>query len=81
MLESKPIYAALGIPATADFKGTAPAGGGTAMYELRSYQLHPGYGSVPKLYEAFGKGYVDQESHRMHCSQCIELHTVYNSAL
>ena len=26
------------------------------IYELRSYQLHPGYGSVPKLLEAFRKG-------------------------
>jgi hypothetical protein len=31
--------------------GTPPA-----MYELRQYQLHPGYGSVPKLIEAFKKG-------------------------
>jgi NIPSNAP len=31
--------------------GTPPA-----MYELRQYQLHPGYGSVPKLIEAFRKG-------------------------
>ena len=28
------------------------------MYELRQYQLHPGYGSVPKLIEAFAKGCV-----------------------
>lgn len=26
------------------------------MYELRTYQLHPGYGSVPKLIETFAKG-------------------------
>jgi hypothetical protein len=26
------------------------------IYELRNYQLHPGYGSVPKLLEAFAKG-------------------------
>lgn len=31
------------------------------MYELRSYQLHPGYGSVPKLLEAFKKGWVGLE--------------------
>lgn len=28
------------------------------MYELRQYQLHPGYGSVPKLVETFAKGSV-----------------------
>lgn len=27
-----------------------------ALFELRQYQLHPGYGSVPKLIEAFSKG-------------------------
>ena len=32
-------------------RGTAPA-----LYELRQYNLHPGYGSVPKLIEAFRKG-------------------------
>ncbi len=26
------------------------------IYELRNYQLHPGYGSVPKLLEAFARG-------------------------
>lgn len=30
--------------------------GPPALYELRQYQLHPGYGSVPKLMEAFEKG-------------------------
>eukprot|EP00967_Tisochrysis_lutea_P157834 scaffold321269_cov15-Tisochrysis_lutea.AAC.1 len=25
------------------------------MYEMRNYQLHPGYGSVPKLIDAFAK--------------------------
>lgn len=30
--------------------------GPPGMYELRHYQLHPGYGSVPKLLEAFQKG-------------------------
>jgi hypothetical protein len=63
MLESKPIYAALGLPATAAFQGPthgprAPGEPPAAMYELRTYQLHPGYGSVPKLYEAFSKGRV-----------------------
>lgn len=32
-------------------RGTAPA-----LYELRQYTLHPGYGSVPKLIETFRKG-------------------------
>jgi hypothetical protein len=26
------------------------------VYELRQYQLHPGYGSVPKLLAAFADG-------------------------
>lgn len=59
MLESKPIYEALNMPATAHYKPPAAAAAsssGPAMYELRTYQLHPGYGSVPKLYEAFSKG-------------------------
>jgi len=25
---------------------------------MRTYQLHPGYGSVPKLLETFAKGWV-----------------------
>ena len=37
-------------------KWSATPGTPPAMYELRQYQLHPGYGSVPKLIEAFKKG-------------------------
>lgn len=33
-----------------------PANGPPALFELRQYQLHPGYGSVPKLIDAFEKG-------------------------
>ena len=31
------------------------------MYELRTYQLHPGYGSVPRLVDTFAKGWVGVE--------------------
>lgn len=33
-----------------------PPGSPPPVYELRQYQLHPGYGSVPKLLEAFRRG-------------------------
>lgn len=32
----------------------------SVIYEQRTYQLHPGYGSVPKLLEAFRKGLPDK---------------------
>ncbi|KAG2447150.1 hypothetical protein HYH02_007896 [Chlamydomonas schloesseri] len=58
MLEARPIYAALQLPPTAQFKAPpkAPGSSGKVVYELRSYQLSPGYGSVPKLVEAFSAG-------------------------
>ena len=43
--------AAAGNGAWSREEGAAPA-----LYELRQYALHPGYGSVPKLIEAFQKG-------------------------
>ena len=33
-----------------------PPGAAPAVYELRQYQLKPGYGSVPKLLQAFRQG-------------------------
>ncbi|KAG2444417.1 hypothetical protein HXX76_001170 [Chlamydomonas incerta] len=56
MLEARPIYAALQLPPTAQFKAPPKTGSGKVVYELRSYQLSPGYGSVPKLVEAFSAG-------------------------
>jgi len=41
---------------TADKWPAPQSGTPPALYELRQYQLHPGYGSVPKLIEAFRKG-------------------------
>eukprot|EP00798_Chlamydomonas_sp_ICE-L_P029606 gene29606-17888_t len=59
MLESQPVYAALNLSPTASFQpngGSSPAGGSKAIYELRHYQLHPGYEGVPKLVKASEKG-------------------------
>lgn len=44
---------AAGAPLIQDFKPEPEEG---VMYELRKYQLHPGYGSVPGLIESFSKG-------------------------
>ncbi|KAG2489369.1 hypothetical protein HYH03_012199 [Edaphochlamys debaryana] len=55
MLEAQPIYRALQLPPTARF-APPPKRPGKVVYEMRSYQLHPGYGSVPKLVEAFSAG-------------------------
>ncbi|KAF8071348.1 NIPSNAP3A [Scenedesmus sp. PABB004] len=64
MLESAPVYAALGLPGAAGFASPrGPAGAapeGSPVYELRQYQLHPGYGSVPKLLAAFADGLPDK---------------------
>ncbi|KXZ48796.1 hypothetical protein GPECTOR_25g380 [Gonium pectorale] len=56
MLEARPIYQALQLPPTALFTPPPKTGAAKVVYELRSYQLHPGYGSVPKLMEAFSAG-------------------------
>eukprot|EP00200_Dunaliella_tertiolecta_P012987 CAMPEP_0202369310 /NCGR_PEP_ID=MMETSP1127-20130417/1172_1 /ASSEMBLY_ACC=CAM_ASM_000462 /TAXON_ID=3047 /ORGANISM="Dunaliella tertiolecta, Strain CCMP1320" /LENGTH=259 /DNA_ID=CAMNT_0048964931 /DNA_START=62 /DNA_END=841 /DNA_ORIENTATION=- len=58
MMEALPIYQALNLPSTTHFQ-TPPRLSDAApkvMYEMRNYQLHPGYGSVPKLIDAFAKG-------------------------
>lgn len=58
MVESTQLYTATGSPGAAAFK---PLGGAVrGMYELRQYQLHPGYGSVPKLLKAFEDGLPDK---------------------
>ncbi|GIL49252.1 hypothetical protein Vafri_5380 [Volvox africanus] len=56
MLEARPIYEALDLPPTALFNPPPKEGSAKVVYEMRSYQLHPGYGSVPKLVEAFSAG-------------------------
>lgn len=61
MVESQQVYSALGMPpSAARFRppqaATATAAGAKPVYELRSYQLHPGYGTVPKVLEAFAQG-------------------------
>mmetsp|Transcript_32859 Transcript_32859/g.72584 ORF Transcript_32859/g.72584 Transcript_32859/m.72584 type:complete len:271 (-) Transcript_32859:35-847(-) len=58
MLQAQPLYDALGLPHTQDFQ--PPGRDPKAIYEMRTYQLHPGYGSVPKLVEAFRKGLPDK---------------------
>jgi hypothetical protein len=55
MLEATGLYTATGAPGAAAF--VAPSGA-PGMYELRQYQLHPGYGSVPKLLKAFEEGWA-----------------------
>lgn len=70
MVEARALYAAVGAPGAAAFKAPTPAaaaasGSGAAaprpaLYELRQYQLHPGYGSVPKLLRAFEEGLPDK---------------------
>lgn len=54
MIEAIQLYAAAGSSGAAAFR--SPQGGGPGMYEFRQYQLHPGYGSVPKLIKAFEEG-------------------------
>jgi hypothetical protein len=61
MVEATKLYDATGAPGAAAFAPAAASssggsGGATGMYELRQYQLHPGYGSVPKLLKAFEEG-------------------------
>ncbi|KAI8464487.1 MAG: hypothetical protein J3K34DRAFT_440321 [Monoraphidium minutum] len=58
MVEAAALYAATGASGAAAF--APPAGGGPGLYELRQYQLHPGYGSVPKLLKAFEEGLPDK---------------------
>ncbi|GFR52604.1 hypothetical protein Agub_g15202, partial [Astrephomene gubernaculifera] len=55
--EARPIYQALQLQPTALFRSPPkPAAPAKVVYELRTYQLKPGYGSVPALVEAFSKG-------------------------
>lgn len=54
MVEATGLYAATGAPGAAAF--APPPGASRGLYELRQYQLHPGYGSVPKLIAAFTEG-------------------------
>jgi hypothetical protein len=61
MVEAASVYDRLGQGPAASFHAPAPAAGAErprqqAIYEMRTYLLHPGYGSVPKLLEAFREG-------------------------
>ncbi len=57
MLEATRVYEAVGITSAASFQPPpSPPGAVKPLYELRQYQLHPGYGSVPKLLDAFSVG-------------------------
>ncbi|KAF6240403.1 hypothetical protein COO60DRAFT_1709046 [Scenedesmus sp. NREL 46B-D3] len=56
MVESAAVYDALGKPGAASFRSPAQTLPNTPVYEMRQYQLHPGYGSVPKLLAAFADG-------------------------
>ena len=48
------LYQAVGAGGAAAFM--PPQVDTPGMYEWRQYQLHPGYGSVPKLLKAFEEG-------------------------
>ncbi|GAX80973.1 hypothetical protein CEUSTIGMA_g8408.t1 [Chlamydomonas eustigma] len=54
MLEAGPVYDALKLPHCSLFQSPPPDP--KAIYELRSYQMHPGHGVVPNLVEAFQSG-------------------------
>eukprot|EP00892_Ulva_mutabilis_P011645 jgi/Ulvmu1/8853/UM049_0035.1 len=54
MREAAPIYEALNMKATKDFE--MPDDGIKGMYEIRQYQLHPGYGTVPKVVDELVAG-------------------------
>lgn len=76
MVEAVNVYERLGLSPAALFKpqlglgGTHPpeqqAGQRQSIYEMRSYMLHPGYGVVPKLMDAFGEG-CDEEGGDVAC--------------
>ena len=52
------VHEAAGVGSAASFKSTqrAEPGSPPAVYEMRSYQLHPGYGNVPAVLKAFKSG-------------------------
>lgn len=59
MLEAQHVYAATGAGPAAAFQPPAAQQQQEqrqAVYEMRTYLMHPGYGSVPKLLEAFAEG-------------------------
>lgn len=59
MLEAQKVYEATGCSPAASFQpptATAQHVNRQPVYELRQYLMHPGYGSVPKLLEAFAEG-------------------------
>ncbi|WIA12449.1 hypothetical protein OEZ85_012484 [Tetradesmus obliquus] len=56
MVESAAVYEALGKPGAAAFRSPPQTLPNNPVYEYRQYQLHPGYGSVPKLLAAFADG-------------------------
>eukprot|EP00775_Hariotina_reticulata_P015155 gene15155-biopygen1975 len=56
MVEAGSIYSAVGRSGAAAFRSPPQTLPNTPVYEFRQYQLHPGYGSVPKLMAAFADG-------------------------
>lgn len=58
LLEAAAVYDAVGMPPTHLFK--SPPADPAAIYEQRTYQMHPGHGVVPKLVQAFSKGLPDK---------------------
>jgi len=62
-LEATSVYEAINKQPAAYFTSPPPAAGSKpAMYEMRTYLMHPGYPNVPKLLGAFAKGLPDKLS-------------------
>jgi len=62
MSEAWGVYSATSSSGAAGFRAPAHTGATPPVYELRQYQLHPGYGSVPKLLAAFQEGLPEKIS-------------------
>lgn len=58
MRHAAEVHAAAAVGSAASFESPqrAAAGSPPAVYEMRSYQLHPGYGNVPAVLKAFKTG-------------------------
>lgn len=56
MREATALYSTIGLLPAAEFQSPPSIPGNLPVYELRQYQLHPGYGSVPQLLKHFAHG-------------------------
>ena len=60
MRHAAEVHAVAGAGSAASFESPPRSGPGSqpAVYEMRTYQLHPGYGNVPAVLKAFQSGYA-----------------------